>query len=117
MSITNPTSFYNLINNVLDPAPNNPMGNELTYVRTIASQTNQYAIRIKAAANLVTQQGTYPTNNPLADQLKIVARLVKGGLKTRIYMVSYGGFDTHSLQADCHRYDDRSTCHSFEKCF
>jgi uncharacterized protein (DUF1501 family) len=100
MSITNPTNFYNLINNVLDPAPNNPMGYELTYVRTIASQTNQYALRIKDAANLVTQQGTYPTNNSLADQLKIVARLVKGGLKTRIYMVSYGGFDTHASQTD-----------------
>jgi uncharacterized protein (DUF1501 family) len=100
MSITNPTSFYNLLNNVLDPAPNNPMGFELTYLRTIASQTNQYALRIRDAANLVTQQGVYPTPNSLADQLKIVARLVKGGLKTRIYMVSYGGFDNHSLQVN-----------------
>ena len=49
---------------------------------------------------LVTTQSTYPTANSLADQLKIVARLVKGGLKTRIYMVSYGGFDTHSLQVN-----------------
>jgi uncharacterized protein (DUF1501 family) len=100
MSITNPTSFYNLVNNVIDPAPNNPMGNELTYVRTVASQTNQYAVRIRDAANLVTTQSPYPTNNSLGDQLKIVARLVKGGLKTRIYMVSYGGFDTHSLQVN-----------------
>src|SRR5262245_10069118 len=94
MSITNPTSFYNLLNNTPDPAPNNPMGDELKYIRTVANQTNLYAQRIVAAANQVTQQGTYPTNNSLADQLKIVARLVKGGLKTRIYMVSYGGFDT-----------------------
>jgi uncharacterized protein (DUF1501 family) len=100
MSITNPTSFYNLLNNVIDPAPNNPMGEELTYIRTVATQTNQYAQRIKAAANLVTAQNPYPTNNSLADQLKIVARLVKGGLKTRIYMVNYGGFDTHSLQVN-----------------
>jgi len=98
MSITNPTSFYNLINNVLDPAPNNPMGDELTYIRTVSKQTNLYAQQIVAAANQVTQQATYPTGNSLADQLKIVARLVKGGLKTRIYMVNYGGFDTHSLQ-------------------
>ncbi|HLO82889.1 MAG TPA: DUF1501 domain-containing protein, partial [Chitinophagaceae bacterium] len=34
----------------------------------------------------------------LAAQLKIVARLIKGGLKTRVYMVSYGGFDTHATQ-------------------
>jgi len=98
MSITNPTSFYNLINNVIDPAPNNPMGHELTYIRTVANQTNLYAQQIVAAANQVTQQAAYPGSNSLADQLKIVARLVKGGLKTRIYMVSYGGFDTHASQ-------------------
>jgi uncharacterized protein (DUF1501 family) len=100
MSITNPTSFYNLLNNTPDPAPNTPMGDELSYIRTVANQTNLYAQRIVAAASAVTQQGTYPTNNSLGDQLKIVARLVKGGLKTRIYMVSYGGFDTHSLQVN-----------------
>ena len=60
MSITNPTSFYNLLNNVLDPAPNTPMGHELTYIRTIANQTNLFAQRIVAAANLVPQQSAYP---------------------------------------------------------
>jgi uncharacterized protein (DUF1501 family) len=100
MSITNPTSFYNLINNILDPAPNTPMGHELTYIRTIANQTNAFAQRIIAAATAVPQQAAYPENNSLADQLKIVARLVKGGLKTRIYMVGMGGFDTHSSQTE-----------------
>lgn len=100
MSITNPTSFYNLLNNVMDPAPNTPMGVELTYIRTIARQTNLFAERIVAAASEVTQQAAYPENNSLADQLKIVARLVKGGLKTRIYMVGMGGFDNHSSQVE-----------------
>lgn len=98
LSISDPNSFYNLVNGVEDPAPANPMGQELTYIRQVAKQTNQYAQKIKEAAAKVTQQSTYPTANSLADQLKIVARLIKGGLKTRIYMVSYGGFDTHSLQ-------------------
>jgi uncharacterized protein (DUF1501 family) len=98
LSISDPNSFYNLINGVQDPAPANPMGEELTYIREVAKQTNLYAQKIKTAAASVTQQSTYPTNNSLADQLKIVARLIKGGLKTRIYMVSYGSFDTHSLQ-------------------
>jgi uncharacterized protein (DUF1501 family) len=98
MSITDPNSFYNLINGVSDPAPDNPMGHELTYIRQVAKQTNLYAQRIKDGAVAVTQQSPYPANNSLADQLKIVARLIKGGLKTRMYMVSYGSFDTHSLQ-------------------
>ena len=98
MSISNPTSFYNLLNGVEDPAPNTPAGKELKYVRLVAKQTSQYATSVKNAALSVTQQVTYPTPNSLADQLKIVARLIKGGLKTRVYMVNYGSFDTHSLQ-------------------
>ncbi len=100
MSISNPNSFYNLVNGVQDPAPNSKAGKELSFVRTISQQTQQYATVVKDAANSVTQQATYPTNNPLADQLKIVSRLIKGGLKTRIYMVSYGSFDTHALQTN-----------------
>ena len=100
MSISDPTNFYNLINGIQDPAPNSPAGFELSYIRTVARQTQQYSDVIKNAALKVTQQAAYPTNNTLADQLKIVARLVKGGLKTRVYMVSIGGFDTHSTQVN-----------------
>jgi uncharacterized protein (DUF1501 family) len=100
MSISDPNNFYNLINGVQDPAPNTPAGFELNFIRTISRQTQQYADVIKSAAQKVTQQVTYPTNNTLADQLKIVSRLIKGGLKTRVYMVSIGGFDTHSNQVN-----------------
>lgn len=99
MSITNTSSFYNLINGIQDPVPPTAAGKELGYIRTVAQQTQQYATVIKDAAAKVTQQVTYPTGNSLGDQLKIVARLIKGGLKTRVYMTSVGGFDTHSVQA------------------
>lgn len=100
MSITNPTTFYNLVSGVTDPAPNTPAGKELSFIRTVNQQTQKYAAVIRTAANNVPTQGTYPSNNSLADQLKIVARLVKGGLKTRVYMVSFGGFDNHSVQVN-----------------
>lgn len=101
MSITDPTNFYNFVNGTVDPAPNTPFGHELTFVRLVAQQTQQYSVTIKAAADKATNKSTlYPTagSNTLADQLKIVARLVAGGLKTKVYMVSMGGFDTHSAQ-------------------
>ncbi len=98
MSITSATSFYQLINGTNDPVPSTKAGKELSYIRNVAKQTQQYGSVITAAAARVTSQNPYPTNNSLADQLKIVARLIKGGLKTRVYMVSFGGFDTHSLQ-------------------
>jgi uncharacterized protein (DUF1501 family) len=98
ISISDPTNFYNLINGVVDPAPDTPWGKELKYIRLVSQQTQQYSTSIKNAAAAVPTQGTYPANNDLAAQLKIVARLIKGGLKTRIYMTSTGGFDTHSAQ-------------------
>jgi len=100
ISISDPTNFYNLIDGVIDPAPDTPWGKELKYIRLIEQQTKDYSTVIKAAAASVTSQGAYPSGNDLAAQLKIVSRLIKGGLKTRIYMVGMGGFDTHSGQTN-----------------
>jgi uncharacterized protein (DUF1501 family) len=99
MAISNPSSFYNLISNKVETTPNTLAGKELKYLREVANQTNQYATTIKAAAGKVTKQGTYPSTN-LANQLKIVAQLIGGGLKTKVYFVQMGGFDTHSNQTN-----------------
>jgi uncharacterized protein (DUF1501 family) len=98
MSISNPSSFYNLVNNQNDPVPNTNAGKELNFIREMSRQTQKFGDVIKTANSKVTSQVVYPTGNSLADQLKIVARLIKGGLKTKIYMVNYGGFDTHAGQ-------------------
>jgi uncharacterized protein (DUF1501 family) len=101
LAIDESLNFYNLIDAIQDPTPNTPSGVELTYLRTVARQTNKYAEVIKAAAAKVTQQyAGYPADNYLAAQLKAVAKLVAGGLKTKIYMVSMGGFDTHAGQVN-----------------
>lgn len=102
MAISNPTSFYNFADSVVNPNPTTPAEKELAYVRLVAQQTDKYADSIKAAYNAVTTKSTMyaTTGNSLSDQLKIVARLIAGGLKTKIYMVSLGGFDTHSNQVN-----------------
>lgn len=100
MSISNPSNFYNLVNNIQDPAPNTLAGEELSYIREMSRQTQKFSEVIKTANAKVIVQNPYPTGNSLADQLKIVARLIKGGLKTKIYMVNYGGFDTHANQVE-----------------
>jgi uncharacterized protein (DUF1501 family) len=43
----------------------------------------------------------YP-RGPLAAQLRTVAAMIRGGLTTRVYYVSLGGFDTHAGQAGRH---------------
>jgi uncharacterized protein (DUF1501 family) len=103
MALTSPTSFYQLISGGVDTAPNTPAGHELTFIRQTAQQTQQYATSITTAASKATNfSSLYPApgTNTLADQLKIVAQLIAGGLKTRIYVVNLGGFDTHSSQVD-----------------
>ena len=103
LTITNPTNFYNLLQGITDPAPANNYGTELTFIREIAQEANAYSAVIKTAAdNITTQSSSYPPagTNTLADQLKIVARLIAGGLKTKIYIVNIGTFDTHAAQVD-----------------
>ncbi len=104
MAVTNPSSFYDLLDNATGTVPATPAGDELAYIRLLAQQTNEYADVIKEAASKGTNKSTkYPTGvrgGNLGEQLKIVARLIHGGLQTPVYMVSIGGFDTHSAQVD-----------------
>lgn len=39
---------------------------------------------------------------PLARSLNLVARMIAGGLPTRVFYVSHGGFDTHNNQVGSH---------------
>jgi len=104
MAVTNPNATYTIPGGD-DTPPATPAGHELTYIRQVAQQTQQYAVNIKGASTKGANKSTnYPSagSNSLADQLKIVARLISGGLKTRIYIVNLGGFDTHSSQLGTH---------------
>jgi uncharacterized protein (DUF1501 family) len=99
-SVPNPNDLLNVINATSDPSPNSDYGLELTFLRLMKDQSNTYRAAIQAAYNVAQPQAaTYPTNNYLADQLKIVAKLINGGLQTPIYVVNHpGGFDTHENQ-------------------
>ncbi|OGX80970.1 DUF1501 domain-containing protein [Hymenobacter glacialis] len=101
MAIASTSSFYQLLSGGVDAAPNTPAGHELTFIRQVVSQTQVYTTAIQEAARRAQNLSPlYPAagQNSLADQLKIVAQLVAGGLGTRIYVCNLGGFDTHTLQ-------------------
>ncbi|MBL7826096.1 MAG: DUF1501 domain-containing protein [Saprospiraceae bacterium] len=103
ISVGNPEEVYNLINDFIEPAPNSPYGEELTYIRQVMQYTKVYFDVIKEAAQMgANLSSLYPAEgeNNLADQLKVVARLINGGLETPVYLVSIGGFDTHSEQVE-----------------
>lgn len=86
-------------------APVSPSLNALArdYVDFVRSQQTlsvAYADQLKVAAEKGGSTATYPANNRLADQLKVVSRLIHGGLRTKVYYVTLGGFDTHANQVD-----------------
>lgn len=79
------------------PADPGCYGMELDFIKTSIKQSNDYAMQVLEAFDAGNSLVTYPDSN-LARQLQTVASLISGGLKTKIYVVSIGGFDTHANQ-------------------
>jgi len=80
------------------PVDNSCYGTEIEYIRSTIKQSNAYAANILSSFDKGKNLASYPDGNRLADQLKVVANLISGGLKTKVYVVSLGGFDTHANQ-------------------
>ena len=101
MSGQNPSNYFTLVSEVGGAPPSNiPMsqyGQELAYLAEIERSTNRYSARITEVFEQGTNTIQYSQNN-LANQLKTVARLLSGGSKTKVFMVRFGGFDTHHAQ-------------------
>ncbi|MEM1268542.1 MAG: hypothetical protein AAGI08_00715, partial [Bacteroidota bacterium] len=94
-----------------DDVPRTLGGFELSFVRELFNATNTYAFAVQKAAERATNAVEYPSppatlpaasTTRVADQLAVVARLIKGGLGARIYHVVHNGFDTHASQIDGH---------------
>ncbi len=72
-------------------------GDKLLFMRATANTTLFYSQVINDAYDASTNNANYGTGD-LAAQLALVARLIKGGLGSKVYMVSLGSFDTHADQ-------------------
>ena len=96
------------LNFALPNADKNPVSDDLggmniNTIREVSKQMEVYAPIIQSSAK---QQDTlsklYPKAgiSTLADQLKMVAKLIGSGLNTRIYLVCQTGYDTHGDQVE-----------------
>lgn len=105
LAVSSPQEFYQIASSgqLYNTAGlgNTPRDLELTFMRQTANSAFRYASTIKDAFFRGTNAATY-ANNDLAEQMSIVARLIKGQLGTRIYLVQLGGFDTHAEQLNSH---------------
>jgi hypothetical protein len=105
MAIDNPDRFYNLASGLSvtpEPLPNTLAGPELQFVRDVIAQSNTYSSKIHEAGINAPNTGVAYDGDSLSSQLKVVARLINGGLETSIYVVTLAGFDTHNQQAPVH---------------
>ena len=103
IALTDPQKFFELgqgLSPDMDPMPEDTrFGHEFNFVRLVAEQSDRYSTVVKDAFDKGSNQVTYYANN-FVKQMKLVARLISGGLKTKVYLVYMGGFDTHVQQQD-----------------
>jgi len=125
ISINSPDQFADLVNELegfideSDPRgippdilAGSPYHNELSWILSLEDKSKEYAQRLAevfaaGGQTTVTYPETYPFNAPqgslvnhLTPQLKMVARLLAGGCKTKVFLVKIGGFDTHAEQVE-----------------
>ncbi len=100
-SVANTEQLQNVAQNgtqhdILD-LPDCVYGDKLQLLRATTNTTFRYAGVINDAYMSANNDSSY-SDKELAKQLAIVARLIKGGLGTKVYMVTLDGFDTHANQ-------------------
>jgi uncharacterized protein (DUF1501 family) len=105
ISLVSPDDFYELVGQESHITTSNlPCCDAGQLIKSIRQQqilAIEYSSEIKRAAGVGRNMVPYPVeDNDLAKQLQIVARLIHGGLQTKIYYVEMGGFDTHAGQVD-----------------
>lgn len=128
ISIHDPVSFANLVGGLegfydeqIDPRgvppehlQNSPYYNELDWILSLEDKSKDYAARLAEvylAGDKIPGNSNYPEiypfnapkgslKNPLTRQLQIIARLLSGGCKTKVFLVKIGGFDTHAEQVE-----------------
>jgi len=93
-----PSGFYSLISGMAGEPPNNipisEYGHELEYIIQTDALSNMYSEAISNSFNNGQNAVSYPDTD-ISNQLKTVARLISGGLESKVYMVKLSGFDTH----------------------
>ncbi|RPI67148.1 MAG: DUF1501 domain-containing protein, partial [Ignavibacteriae bacterium] len=112
IALTDPQKFFELgqgLSPDMSPMPEDTRyGKEFNFVRLVAEQSDRYSSVVKDAYDKGKNTVNYPKNG-FVQQMQLVSRLISGGLKSKVYMVYLGGFDTHVQQQK----DDFTGLHPF----
>jgi len=77
---------------------------QIQWLHRVAVDARTSSTEIRDAARAYRPKAEYPGGGraQLGTDLRTVAALIKGGVNTRVYYVSFGGFDTHNGQRNRH---------------
>ncbi len=81
-----------------------PNRSELTamhYLQRVALDAQASTDEVKQALKKAKNEVLFPKSR-LGNSLSLIARLIAGGLSTRVYYASQGGYDTHAGQINAH---------------
>lgn len=71
----------------------------LAFLERTALNAQVSSEKVRAVATKAgNSEASYPAAGRLSQSLRLVAQMIAGGLPTRVYYVSHGGFDTHNNQ-------------------
>ena len=98
VAVRDPHNAISVFEAVDATVPDNTYGRQLEFLRVSAEQTNAYSDAVKTKVNRGRNAVSYPADNRLARQLSYVAKMIAGGLETKVYVATVDGFDTHADQ-------------------
>ena len=81
--------------------PSDDDGSTVEFLQRTALGAQMSSDKILAITRKTKSSVNYPQSQ-LGNSLNLVGRLIAGGLPTRVYYVSQGGFDTHANQLPSH---------------
>src|ERR1043166_5097468 len=76
-------------------------GSTLDFLQRTALDAQMSSDKIREIAQKYQSTVTYPVTQ-LGNSLSLIGRMIAGGLPTRVYYASQGGYDTHTNQVNTH---------------
>jgi uncharacterized protein (DUF1501 family) len=102
IAVENPTDFFERGKDILSgesvDSQATEYADEKNYLIDLSIKTNKFSSIVKTAFDTGKNSANFKESDKLSQQLKLVSRLISGGLKTKMYLVSIDGFDTHADQ-------------------
>jgi len=98
--VIDPNNTANIYGGSTTGVLNSYNGSHIEYLEFLGNQTNQYNERIQESVGLGNSISQNYGTDDVSVALQNIAKMISGGLKSMIYVVDIGGFDTHSNQID-----------------